>query len=202
MSDTKPIELGTPKAKFTDGNYPYASITAENYPADARVVKMRPEIKLLWLEALRGGAYEQTRSKLHDPDGGFCCLGVLCDLRMQQIGVQWDAHFNEDALAYPLGKEDHGDDNNDDDEFEEAQLPLSVAKWAGFETLQDPYLMVRGFDKPIKASQINDGCQVRRLVKAGYRDENLHWHRDEYETLVIVHPHTFAEIADLIEAQL
>lgn len=43
--------------------------------------KMDPEIKKLWVEALRSGEYEQGRDMLKDPaDNKFCCLGVLCEL--------------------------------------------------------------------------------------------------------------------------
>jgi len=34
-----------------------------------------------WLEALRSGDYQQTKRKLSDGDGGFCCLGVLCEVK-------------------------------------------------------------------------------------------------------------------------
>lgn len=46
--------------------------------------RMNPEIKALWLEALRSGEYEQGEGWLKQmPDDGpaeYCCLGVLCDL--------------------------------------------------------------------------------------------------------------------------
>lgn len=46
--------------------------------------KMNPEVKALWLEALRSGRYRQGRGRLRttNPDGSnnYCCLGVLCDL--------------------------------------------------------------------------------------------------------------------------
>lgn len=46
--------------------------------------KMNPEVKALWLEALRSGRYQQGRGRLRtaNPDGSsnYCCLGVLCDL--------------------------------------------------------------------------------------------------------------------------
>lgn len=41
---------------------------------------MTPELKSLWIAALRSGKYEQTKSVLRDERNGFCCLGVLCDL--------------------------------------------------------------------------------------------------------------------------
>ena len=41
---------------------------------------MHKRIKRIWLEALRGGKYEQTTGVLRSKKDGFCCLGVLCDL--------------------------------------------------------------------------------------------------------------------------
>jgi hypothetical protein len=45
---------------------------------------MKPEIKKMWLEALRSGQYKQGGGALR-PHGGneFCCLGVLCNLHAQ-----------------------------------------------------------------------------------------------------------------------
>lgn len=40
---------------------------------------MIKEVKQKWLEALRSGEYEQSSNVLRS-EGGFCCLGVLCDI--------------------------------------------------------------------------------------------------------------------------
>jgi hypothetical protein len=38
-----------------------------------------------WLEALRSGKYKQgTQGALNDETGGFCCLGVLCDVHGEE----------------------------------------------------------------------------------------------------------------------
>ena len=42
---------------------------------------MVPEIKKRLIVALRSGDYKQTRGALCE-DGGYCCLGVLCELAM------------------------------------------------------------------------------------------------------------------------
>lgn len=43
--------------------------------------KMNPEVKAAWVAALRSGDYKQTKFKLRDVStGGFCCLGVLCEI--------------------------------------------------------------------------------------------------------------------------
>jgi hypothetical protein len=49
---------------------------------------MKADIKSKWLAALRSGQYEQTDMRLRH-DGGYCCLGVLCDLYSQETGVEW-----------------------------------------------------------------------------------------------------------------
>lgn len=49
------------------------------------VQKMNPEVKALWLAALRSGEYPQTSRALRD-GYGFCCLGVLCDIHTKTTG--------------------------------------------------------------------------------------------------------------------
>lgn len=52
-------------------------------------LKLRPEVKALWIDALTGDEYKQARAFLRRgspnrpepaPTDGMCCLGVLCDL--------------------------------------------------------------------------------------------------------------------------
>jgi hypothetical protein len=45
--------------------------------------KMNPEIKSLWVAALRSGKYKQGRGTLRNEQEQFCCLGVLCNLHAQ-----------------------------------------------------------------------------------------------------------------------
>lgn len=44
---------------------------------------LKPEVKTLWVKALRSGEYEQGRGRLRSSDNKFCCLGVLCNLHAQ-----------------------------------------------------------------------------------------------------------------------
>jgi len=48
-------------------------------------MKMNPEVKARWVKALRSGEYGQTKEVLKDT-GGFCCLGVLCDVFAKEDG--------------------------------------------------------------------------------------------------------------------
>ena len=50
---------------------------------------MKPEIKKKWLRALRSGKYKQTKEMLHKKNGGYCCLGVLCDIYAKEKKVKW-----------------------------------------------------------------------------------------------------------------
>lgn len=55
---------------------------------------MKPEIKELWLAALRSGEYTHARRylKTRDADGLIyhCVLGVLCDIHSKQTDTSWD----------------------------------------------------------------------------------------------------------------
>lgn len=89
---------------------------------------MNPEVKQLWLDALRSGEYRQTEEVLHD-DKGFCCLGVLTDLYRQQIGGAW---VDNDLGYYEFIDVNHRDNETD-------ILPWTVVNWAGLKD-QVPHL--------------------------------------------------------------
>lgn len=42
--------------------------------------RTRDALRSAWLAALRSGEYKQGRKALRTDRGGFCCLGVLCDV--------------------------------------------------------------------------------------------------------------------------
>ena len=46
---------------------------------------MKPAIAKLWANALRSGAYEKGDIGMRTIDGGWCSLGVLCDVMMDHI---------------------------------------------------------------------------------------------------------------------
>lgn len=82
---------------------------------------MKPEIKKLWLAALRSGEHKQGVGTLKMGDG-FCCLGVLCDLHAQSHpGNRWypkktRGEYYQGETTYPT---------------------TEVIKWAGLEK-RDP----------------------------------------------------------------
>jgi hypothetical protein len=53
------------------------------------LAKLKPEIKTLWLEALRSGQYEQGVAALRSAENKFCCLGVLCDIAAKHNMGEW-----------------------------------------------------------------------------------------------------------------
>lgn len=79
---------------------------------------MNEQIKQRWIEALRSGKYLQDRGVLRSVQtDGFCCLGVLCDLYIQDHSdVQWEQGIGEDRFAL------YG---------ETGVLPCIVMTWAG-----------------------------------------------------------------------
>jgi len=63
---------------------------------------MNPKVKARWVAALRSGEYKQIEGSLKK-DGGFCCLGVLCDLYARERGInEWaPSRFWRDADELP-----------------------------------------------------------------------------------------------------
>lgn len=80
---------------------------------------MNPRIKQLWINALLSGNYRQTTGKLKRTDG-FCCLGVLTDLYIQEHNSSWEnsCTWEESCGGYSYFM------NNSE------SLPETVAKWA------------------------------------------------------------------------
>jgi hypothetical protein len=70
------------------------------------------EHRLIWVGALRSGNYKQAKGKLRNKLGGFCCLGVACEI--SGLG-RWD----EDGRYITTG----GSDSQ--------ELPAPVRNWLG-----------------------------------------------------------------------
>ncbi len=81
---------------------------------------MNPDVKKLWVDALKSGDYHQTYGVLRHPDGQgkfeHCCLGVLCELYAKAGRVEWDGVSRISRSS---------------------TLPLAVQSWAGLD-LCDP----------------------------------------------------------------
>jgi len=84
---------------------------------------MNEEVKKKWLEALRGGEYVQGTSCLVDSKNRFCCLGVLCDLYLLEVGDGWEHKPVDNSYFCYEGS---------------GSLPLRVQEWADLSS--DPYV--------------------------------------------------------------
>ena len=83
------------------------------------MLKMDPELKAKWLEALRSGKYRQAVGALRrnaDSGDSFCCLGVLCD-------VLDPNDWTEEDITYSWGLNSYGKD-----ERQGAVLPTPVTE--------------------------------------------------------------------------
>lgn len=77
---------------------------------------MDPVIKTKWQVALRSGKYQQTKKRLRG-DTGHCCLGVLCELAVQEgviaPAVKYGFYYFDNQFSL---------------------LPKSVMVWSGIDT--------------------------------------------------------------------
>ncbi len=81
---------------------------------------MNKRIKTRWLKALRGGKYKQGTEQLKTDEGGYCCLGVLCDLYAntkegKEAGAHWEGNLFFSEIGSP---------------GERIGLPPAVKRWA------------------------------------------------------------------------
>jgi len=144
------------------------------------VKKMNPEVKTLWVEALRSGEYQQGKLLLKPTKNTFCCLGVLCDLAVKA---------NVENISWGESEEHNGHgiyhDNNYDEcrGFDDSELPFSIVNWAGTNS-ENPKVEVPDKDWH---SFTEDDPPTKLVTLAELNDE---------------HNYSFKQIADLIEAQL
>jgi hypothetical protein len=96
---------------------------------------VKPEIKERWIEALESGKYRQTQGHLQVKDGadseyrdGYCCLGVLCELAVEDGVVNVKTNRNVYGITeveYFSGDPDESVDSST------TELPEAVVEWAG-----------------------------------------------------------------------
>lgn len=121
---------------------------------------MNTQIKEQWISALRSGEYEQTKEVLHDRNG-FCCLGVLCDLYLKEVGKEWEGNYSDYSFS------------SDFEDFEDEVLPPEVMTWADLEH-ENPDVVIEQFDheieqyvlKPLPLSDLNDTGKSFKMIAA------------------------------------
>jgi hypothetical protein len=82
------------------------------------------DIKAEWIKRLRSGVIQQVRGRLGTPDGKRCCLGVLCDIAVEQKVIE-EPTASVIAEGYIGSGLVYGHDAQ--------TLPISVMRWAGLE---------------------------------------------------------------------
>lgn len=135
---------------------------------------MDAEIKSRWINALRSGDFPQTRFKLAD-DGGYCCLGVLCEIA-EQDQVVIKTQTDDGSTCYTSKV-----DPNDRDI---SVPPLAVASWADLGGPNPVFRMpVDGFDNGTYDPM--DLVNGKAMTSLADLNDN--------------HKFNFEEIADIIE---
>lgn len=125
-------------------------------------VKMNPEVKALWVQALESGEFKQGTGALRTTEilattvdengdmvvterGGssFCCLGVLCELHRKTVGdSEWENNSDAGADLYYQG--------------ETCMLPENVMEWAGLEDIAGAYVVSPGASHGRSLWELND----------------------------------------------
>lgn len=102
------------------------------------------EIIAEWVSRLRSGTIKQGKHKLGYVDSSRCCLGVLCDIAVENGIISEPMVINTNYLAYGV--------DNDDEE-----LPHSVRNWAGLKGSAGPYQEDVGYITSTCLAMKNDG---------------------------------------------
>jgi hypothetical protein len=70
---------------------------------EGQVVKLPPDLKARWIEALRSGRYKQGTGRLRSFYDEYCCLGVLLDIIDPTRWVQEPLRYtwNEEGCLLP-----------------------------------------------------------------------------------------------------
>jgi hypothetical protein len=141
---------------------------------------MRADIREEWLKRLRSGRYQKGRHSLR-ASGRHCCLGVLCDIAVDQGVGRWE--YRDGTFYYCL-----------EGEANDSLPPEKLLRWAGYtrDRPSGPELSVTSRTgiivmAPTTALGIPAASTCIHQVNDG----------DDYFLA-----HAFNEIADLIETQI
>lgn len=128
---------------------------------------MNPEIKARWIEALRGDRFRQGERKLAvkrtaEEPMKHCCLGVLCELAVEDGIIDAEMHPYQNGTMRHFGKA--GD-------WSTTSLPMAVTEWAG---LTGPYandpVLVETPGALINASELNDGNSLDEIESRSFEE--------------------------------
>lgn len=149
---------------------------------------MKPQIKKLWVDALRSGKYKQGKGQLRTEEGNFCCLGVLCNLHAEAHPEIANQEIDQETYMGEFGN-----------------LPKEVAKWAGIDV--ECGAIAVEVTLPYSFKGTTDSWDHGRRVyfnKKGNSDTQSSF--DDYRPWTLVELNdqgaSFKQIADVIEASL
>lgn len=127
---------------------------------------------LKWVEALESGKYTQGRSRLRQPDGSLCCLGVACEAAIEN-GVElircgddypdyaWKGYLYKQGASVL--------------DSEEGELPEPVMEWLGL-----------GSSNPVIAYGEPDEAEEGEILATEANDQ-LNWSFKRIATAVRKH---------------
>jgi hypothetical protein len=109
---------------------------------------MKKEIADRWVAELRSGKWTQIDGLLGKGDTGRCCLGVLCEVAVQDgiIGKELDFQGSPSGSLRVVYDDEHQRRSGE-------TLPPDVRDWAGIDT-DNPKIRVNG--KSVPLSIVND----------------------------------------------
>jgi hypothetical protein len=116
------------------------------------MLDMNPGIRARWTAALRSGKYPQGIGGLRTSKG-FCCLGVLCDLAVQDKVIEAEQHWGDD-WSY---------------QNETNYPPVEVVAWAGLDSFNPTVTAELG---PEGLASVNDSggydfAKIADLIDGG-----------------------------------
>lgn len=123
---------------------------------------MDSAIKHRWQTALESGAYQKGHGALkqmdHEGNLRYCCLGVLCELAVEDGVIPPSAHDSKhwNDRIFSFGK---------DADMTSGYLPDSVKDWAGLE-YSNPRVSVPGHERARTWS--NDEVNLADLNDSGH----------------------------------
>lgn len=131
--------------------------------------KMNSEVKERWIEALESGKFPQTHRTLADANG-FCCLGVLCEIAVEDQVVTRGSHlgFADEGIVYYEGENG----------FASAMLPEDVWMWAGLPN-ENPLVWIKdvvriiGHEIPDFETSISSSVTLATLNDRGLSFEEI-----------------------------
>jgi hypothetical protein len=108
-----------------------------------RRITLNADIKRRWVEALRSGRYPQHQEVLNQPGKGFCCLGVLCEIAVEDDILVRKTYHDRSYIGYV----------QPDEEGEVAThiLTNAIIRWAGLSHLNSETTTKNGKTKSLTA---------------------------------------------------